>query len=43
MSATSMSPGEKAAFPAAVKIFSADGASLDEDFERSSLSFPKVE
>lgn len=43
MSVTNMLPGEKAAFPAADKIFSVDGASLDEDFERPSLSFPKVE
>lgn len=43
MSVTSLSPGEKAAFPAADKIFSGDGASFDGEFERPSLSFPDVE
>lgn len=43
MSFKSLSPGEKAAFSAAAKMFSADGASFDDDFERPSLSFPDVQ
>lgn len=43
MSVTNLSPGEKAVFPAADKMFSVDGASVDDDFEIPSLSFPDVE